>query len=1097
VGYDPGLVLSIGVIGGRAGDGRSAGYYTSSVAKGRDDYYTGKGEAPGEWFGEGAEALGLVGEVDGAAFRAVVMEAVAPGAGEPLRRLARDRPVYGFDMTFSAPKSVSLLFFLGDEAAQAAVRQAHDGAVAAALGYMQREACLVREGQGGSKGRAVAEGFVGATFRHRTSRALDPQLHTHAVVANLAQRRGDGKYVALDGAAIYAQAKTGGYLYQAELRARLTASLGVEWGQLSNGTAEIAGVARPVVEEFSKRRRAIVDTMDARREYSPRSAQDAALETRPDKSDADLSQLVEEWRAVAAELGFGQAEVDSVAGRLEQRPRPDGAELAALTAAMGGERGLTERASTFDRRQVLQAVCAGHRHGAAVARVEQLAGEFTSSPRVVPLEGGAVVTGPDTLRRRDGSLVVRATGVRYTTPEMLDRETRLVHGAQRRRGAGAGVASPEGLEAALSRPAGRPALSGEQAAMVRSLAGSGDGVQVVRAAAGTGKTHALDAARRAWQHDGRRVYGAALSARAALELRDTGGIDSTTVASLLTDFERGYGLAEGGVLVVDEAGMVGTRALERLAGACQDTATKLVLVGDDRQLPEIDAGGAFRGLAARLGAVELTEVFRQSDRADIAALADLRAGRAGEWLRSADERGHVVVERTVDGQYEHLVSDWWHGREGLEGGGEAMMFAPTREAAAELNERAQAYMRHSGRLGERALAGPRDVRFAEGDRVMCLQNAERDVGVLNGQRGTVVAVEESTFSLQVQIDGGEEVVLPGSYIDDGNVGLGYAMTVHKSQGMSVERAYVLGGEGLYAQLAYTALSRHRERCRFYVNAGEVAGAQLELELGGEARDEALEQIERTIGVDRAQQMALDVHETDDALRALPDGELAARAGELAELLASYPVHARAAARLRQDLERRGTEIRADEQRLAAAREQREALGRRERARRAELDERIARDEEILAAARAAYGELADSASGADTAGHEWLERHRAELAQATVVERELAARRQGLYEQALAQAAHDPASETAELLGPRPGSLLEAERWDAAAASVESYRLAHGELPGPDAPTDGPRRRAWQKTRRARGELRELQDPALTATLEPVPAEVDGPDIDL
>lgn len=196
------------------------------------------------------------------------------------------------------------------------------------------------------------------------------------------------------------------------------------------------------------------------------------------------------------------------------------------------------------------------------------------------------------------------------------------------------------------------------------------------------------------------------------------------------------------------------------------------------------------------------------------------------------------------------------------------MFAPTREAAAELNERAQGYMRQSGRLGERVLAGPRDTRFSEGDRVMCLENASRDVGVLNGQRGTVVEVEESTFSLRVQIDGGEEVVLPGSYVDEGNVGLGYAMTVHKSQGMTVDRAYVLGGEGLYGELAYTALSRHREVCRFYVNAGEVAGAQLETELAGEQRDEALEKIERTMGVSRAQTMALDVHETDEGQRQL-------------------------------------------------------------------------------------------------------------------------------------------------------------------------------------------------------------------------------------
>lgn len=280
-------MVSVGLIGGSSGDGRSAGYYTSSVAKGRDDYYTGKGEADGEWFGAGARALGLEGTVDADAFHRVVMEAVDPGSGEALRRVARDHAVHGVDMTFSAPKSVSLMFFLGGPEAREAVREAHDKAVAAGLGYMERESCVVREGKAGEKGKEVAQGFVGGVFRHRTSRALDPQLHTHAVVANLA-KRSDGSYVALDATAIFHQAKTAGYLYQAELRGRLTGLLGVEWGEVKNGTAEIRGVPRQAIEHFSKRRAEIVEAMDERGSHSARSAQDAALETRPDKARRGL-----------------------------------------------------------------------------------------------------------------------------------------------------------------------------------------------------------------------------------------------------------------------------------------------------------------------------------------------------------------------------------------------------------------------------------------------------------------------------------------------------------------------------------------------------------------------------------------------------------------------------------------------------------------------------------------------------------------------------------------------------------------------------------------------------------------------------------------
>jgi conjugative relaxase-like TrwC/TraI family protein len=552
-------MLSIGVIGGWGGDGRSAGYYTASVARGRDDYYTGKGEAPGEWFGTGAQALGLAGEIDADQFHKVVMEAVDPVSGEQLRRPARDHPVHGVDMTFSAPKSASLVYFLGGEQAQAAVRQAHDEAAAAGLGYMEREACVVRDGQGGSKGKQVAQGFVGGVFRHRTSRALDPQLHTHAVVANLA-KRADGAYVALDATAIYHQAKTVGYLYQAELRARLTEYLGVEWGEVRNGTAEIKGVPAPVIEHFSKRRAQIVQAMDERGAHSARSAQDAALETRPEKVGAELSELVGEWRAVAAELGLAQAEVEALTGKVAERPLPAGVELARLGEQLAGSRGLTERASTFDRRAVIQAMAEGHTYGATVARVEGLVDRFLGSRHVLAVEGEPALAGPDTLRRRDGSLVVRPTGEKYTTPELLAREAALVAGAQRRTGDGAGTADADTVGRAI---AARPSLGADQAEMVRSLTRSGAGVQVVRAPAGTGKTYALDAAREAWAESGYRVVGATVAARAKVELAAQAGIEAWTIAGLLGHFARGDGLGAHNVLVVDEAGMVPTRARGR------------------------------------------------------------------------------------------------------------------------------------------------------------------------------------------------------------------------------------------------------------------------------------------------------------------------------------------------------------------------------------------------------------------------------------------------------------------------------------------------------------------------------------------------------
>ena len=222
-------------------------YYERQVAQGRDDYYSGRGESPGRWTGAGAETLRLGGRVDDDGFMAL-MEGRDPGTGERLKRVGGRSKVAAFDLTFSAPKSVSVLFTIGEPALAAALVEAHESAVDAAVGYLEREACRVRRGHGGVQ-REVGEGFVAAAYRHRMSRAEDPQLHTHVVAANTARGR-DGRWTALDASPIYQHAKAAGFLYQAHLRAAVRERLPwVRWGPVRNGMAEIAqidlrGVAR-------------------------------------------------------------------------------------------------------------------------------------------------------------------------------------------------------------------------------------------------------------------------------------------------------------------------------------------------------------------------------------------------------------------------------------------------------------------------------------------------------------------------------------------------------------------------------------------------------------------------------------------------------------------------------------------------------------------------------------------------------------------------------------------------------------------------------------------------------------------------------------
>jgi conjugative relaxase-like TrwC/TraI family protein len=217
-----------------------AEYYLTTVATSVEAYYTGAGEAPGRWLGTASTRLGLTGLATAETLRAVLAGA-SPVDGQPLVGHARTVP--GFDLTFRAPKSVSLLWALADPVVSRQVRQSHDAAVVAALDYLERHAAYARRGKGGHQ-QVTADGFVAAAFRHRTSRADDPLLHTHVLVANLAHTPDDGRWRSLDARHLYLHAKTAGYLYQAQLRAELGRRLDVAFGPVTNGYADLEGIPR-------------------------------------------------------------------------------------------------------------------------------------------------------------------------------------------------------------------------------------------------------------------------------------------------------------------------------------------------------------------------------------------------------------------------------------------------------------------------------------------------------------------------------------------------------------------------------------------------------------------------------------------------------------------------------------------------------------------------------------------------------------------------------------------------------------------------------------------------------------------------------------
>ncbi|HUR77846.1 MAG TPA: MobF family relaxase [Acidimicrobiales bacterium] len=753
------------------------GYYLSAVARGAEDYYLGAGEAPGRWCGSASAELKLEGEVVGDELRAV-LRGRDPASDHRLAR--RNQTLPGFDCTFSAPKSVSIVHALGDDFQRRVITEAHEAAVNAAVGYLERQAAFGRRGRDGVN-RVETSGFVAAAFRHRTSRASDPHLHTHVVVANLVKAI-DGRWGALDGRLVYAHKMDAGAVYQCHLRAEISDRLGLEWNTPRNGLAELSGVPAQVVKEFSRRRAEIEAALAARGESSAAAAATATLATRNAKQNVDAATLVDEWRERADALGFGAEQIAKLS-------RARGFEPACLWTDDALEE-LTANASYFDRRNAIRVLATSSRVGMRVDELEIQADRCLAHRSVVPLT-------PDDL-----------TGPRFTTRQTLETEARLLGRVAQGRDLHVAVANQRAVDAAI---AARPSLTGEQEQMVSAITRSGAAVDVVVGAAGAGKTFALDAARAAWTASGNRVVGCALAARAAAQLEHSSGIPSFTISAMRAFLEHDQ-LPADSVLVVDEAGMVGTRALEELTAHAHRSRAKVVLIGDHRQLPEIEAGGAFARLARDPHAITLEENRRQRDRHERRALADWRKGRISDAVERLTRRGNVVHGDNADLLRQQLVADW---KQSIDNGDVSLMLARRRVDVADLNLRARQLLKQTGGLDasdETTIGG---LPLCEGDWVVARRN-DRRIGVHNGDLGVVTAIDEHAAT--VMLDRGPTVVVPADYIGRGHLDHGYAITIHKAQGATCDRTFVLGDDSLHNETGYTAMSRGRQRNRLYVMA---------------------------------------------------------------------------------------------------------------------------------------------------------------------------------------------------------------------------------------------------------------------------------------
>ncbi|OBF46887.1 MobF family relaxase [Mycolicibacterium monacense] len=762
------------------------------------------------------------GEADAGVVARWLDDGVAPSGARG--RAFGERGVHGFDLTFCAPKSVSLVRALGvDDVVMKAIADAHDTALREAVEYLLTHAGYTRvhNPQTGEKDLVRLPGLVAVAYQHETSRCGDPHLHTHVIVPNR-QARADGALVSIDGTSLYHEARAAGVIYQATLRRELHRSMVFEWAPVdpSTGMAELAGVDRDTITAWSRRSTALREWAAGNLKIveGPLSAAQLAVAqkaTRPTKpEELAWGQLVEQWKADARGLRLDRTAFEQAreARRAAARTPFDRARLAEAAEKI-------EKAA-FTRADLVEIVGA------------QLPVDTEQSPREIVEaavdEVGIRLTAPRAAHQREGH-------ERFTLDQILAEECAVLDLVDARNDRSLLWVKDEDTAG----------LSPDQKRAVESIGRSPWLVQPLSAPAGAGKTTSLRALNAAVKrrHGGTVVILAPTGKAVDVAVHEGAGDSGCTIAKALLMLQRNeLELATSTLVVVDEAGMVGTDDLRQLLTATTNAGAKTVLVGDAHQLAPVKArGGMFAQLCDDLPwTQELSEVWRMRDPEERQASLALRDGdvravrTAVDWYRDHD--------RLRTGDQITMAADALEAYRGdTAAGRDALLVCDTVEMVDALNERLH---REQRGVDEPTVAGVRGQRIAAGDLIVTRRNdstidlrpfgSDRSVPdpVRNGQRWRVARVNPSTNRLAAErLEDGARGVLASEYLRE-HVSLGYAVTIHSAQGVTADTTHAVLGDNASRSLLYVAMTRGRGGNNAYLYERSTAGGSTRAERHG-------------------------------------------------------------------------------------------------------------------------------------------------------------------------------------------------------------------------------------------------------------------------
>ena len=789
--------------------------------------------SPGRWYGKGCKQMfgieqGMPLTIPAEGERGELMralEGINPRTGEVMK-LSKNRSTYGYDVTFSPPKTFSILASLApDTKLRDQLWQAHRQAVDATLAWMEGELMVGRRGHAGRDG-TVNQTIAVAEFDHETSRKDDPQMHTHCVMVGYGNGE-DGKLGALDTTKFWSGkpnhekiVSTLGEIYGAYLRrATDDLELPVSWQKRTQRGKigwEIRGIVPKIHKEFSRRRVQVEAQMEAvglSADASHAARQAATLDTRQNKSERLARELRPEWINRLASLGMTPE-------KLVNRVRDEWEKAKNVSNNIPTDTvldTLVTSSPTFTRHDLVGAICSAAPQGLTIEEAETLADTM--------LQSGEIVCVTRTLASENMNL---GYSERYITKTLWEREQAVLALARRTQH----VPPDEAVanqNLATNTIAANPGLDIEQQNVLRYML-TGENVTIVEAGPGTGKTYVLGKAAQAWHTQGCPVVGLSVAWRAANEMRSV-GIDSMALAAWKAE---NHTIPLGAVIVVDEASMISTTDLADLIEEADRAGGRVILIGDSRQLGAIENGGLFPLLSTELGAVTMTTNRRQVTNWEREMLSDLRRGDAVRVVSALVEHGRVLLSPTPEGATAKLLSDW---RVARAAGEEVVILSATREGRDSLNALAHASLLASGVVDGTGVTVPSSDKhdglvereYLPGEQIKCLrkQSWRGNITTYNGTEATYMGSNRGLHTLR--LTDGREIRVTNDYLTN-HTDYAYASTIHSSQGRTVGTAararqedtgataghcFILAPETLALESAHVALSRATDTTTLY------------------------------------------------------------------------------------------------------------------------------------------------------------------------------------------------------------------------------------------------------------------------------------------